>query len=211
MNQQESGSLREALEKLAVEWANMDCRVDLPENAQWGEGCAQGYSNAAADLLRLLAAHPVEPAREPSDAAVEAALVEDQPSWHKIPEDLRSELRLRMHAALEAAYRVDAPRPFLDREAVADAIDRHYDEDVYMPIYPEDGSRCIGSAAADAVMELARPMPTREQIAAGIHKAFDHPNAEACPITSTGWHECGYIAQSNQLADAVMDLLNGES
>lgn len=101
---------------------------------------------------------------EPSDAAVEAALVEDQPSWHKIPEDLRSELRLRMHAALEAAYRVDAPRPFLDREAVADAIDRHYDEDVYMPIYPEDGSRCIGSAAADAVMELARPMPTREQI-----------------------------------------------
>lgn len=51
-------SLRSELERLAREWANMDCRVDLPENASWGEGCAQGYSNAAAGLMRALAAHP---------------------------------------------------------------------------------------------------------------------------------------------------------
>ena len=35
-------------------------------------------------------------------------------------------------------------------ERVADAIDRHHDEDVYLPRYPEDGSRCIDSAAARA-------------------------------------------------------------
>jgi hypothetical protein len=64
--------LRPDLEQLAQRWARMDCRVDLPENAQWGEGVAQGYSNAAADLLRTLAAHPAEPAsdQQPSDAAI---------------------------------------------------------------------------------------------------------------------------------------------
>jgi hypothetical protein len=96
--------LREALEKLATEWANMDCRVDLPENAQWGEGCAQGYSNAAAGLLRLLAAQPEEPARRPSDAALEAAaeaLAQTPVDPQKLLFDSYAQI------ALEAAYRVD--------------------------------------------------------------------------------------------------------
>ena len=37
-------------------------------------------------------------------------------------------------------------------ERVAEAIDRHHDEDVYLPRYPEDGSRCIDSAAARAAV-----------------------------------------------------------
>jgi len=55
-------SLRDALEKLATWWTELDTRCDLPDNAQWGEGVGQGYRNAAADLLRTLAAHPAEPA-----------------------------------------------------------------------------------------------------------------------------------------------------
>ena len=98
----------------------MDCRADLPENASWGEGCAQGYSNAAADLLRTLAKHPAEPtpARQPSDAAVgeawdafsEASETLDQFGLKDGPDPMRT--------ALEAAYSVDAPRPMPTREQV---------------------------------------------------------------------------------------------
>lgn len=42
----------------------------------------------------------------------------------------------------------------MDRRAkIADVIDRHYDEDDYLPVYDADGE-IVSSAAGDAVLKL---------------------------------------------------------
>ena len=142
-------SLRDALEKLAEEWRYKGEFGWGPW--QMGEGPdPEILDEAAGEIRKLLAAHPVEPAecncahgqdgyahsagcpayvhvavrpvkplaptpdRQPSDAAVEAALdkLEEQGviEWDHV------------RAALEAAYRVDVPRPQVTREQIRKAL-----------------------------------------------------------------------------------------
>lgn len=95
---------------------------------------------------------------------------------------------------LQAAYRVDAPRALLDREAVHQAIA----DNVWPTV---DGVEII--EAVPAVMELARPMPTREQIAQVLH---DQNQVHAWG-TNRCDDACGIAYY--QRADAVLALLNG--
>ena len=193
--------LREALEKLvALKDGPRDDTYRAEKDATW---------QAARDAL---AAEPV-PDRRPSDAAVEAALIEDQPSWHKMPEDVRSDLRLRTREMLEAAYRVDAPRtevvvdhrpgetchvatsvdpatgwprPLLDREAVTRIINEARALPATWPSTP----------STDAVMELARPMPTQAELTDWLRDIFV---TDADPEGTT-W---------DTAAELLLALLNG--
>jgi hypothetical protein len=49
----------------------------------------------------------------------------------------------------------DAVLPIMlpSRAAVAEVIDQHYEEDVYLPVYTADGE-LVSSAAGDAVLDL---------------------------------------------------------
>ena len=82
--------LRDALERLAKSWFRLDCRVDLPENAQWGEGVAQGYANAAADLLRTVREHPAEPV----GVSDEAVAITDE--MRKESQDVKDHLKEKL-------------------------------------------------------------------------------------------------------------------
>lgn len=174
-------------------------------------GYENGYPVQAlpkAELLGLLAAHPAEPApdRQPSDAAVEAAakasyeVLASVWRWLDLSDSEKNMRRQRARAALVAAYRVDAPRPLLDREATTRAIEAassrndHIIGRTYVEAYAD--------VFADAVMELARPMPTREQIATAIDPvAFDaHKSDES-------YDNRRKLALSD--AAAVLALLNG--
>ena len=102
----------------------------------------------------------------PSDAAVEAAEQETD-SWPEdagfpwLPEGGRESA---IRGILRAAYRVDAPRPLLDREAV---------EDLWPLIGDDEGERDFRNDLIDAVMELARPMPTRAELLDWVREIFD--------------------------------------
>ena len=78
---------------------------------------------------------------------------------------------------MELATTVPTSRPALDPRAVAEAIDSHHDEDSYLPWYDADGE-IVSSAAADAVMELAVPVPTREQIAEALERELRRQGAD---------------------------------
>lgn len=120
-------SLREALGKLADDWDALNCS----QAAAWSrqtkdqvEGMAQ---MCAGDLRAALEDHPAEPApdRESPDAAVEALTASMFESVHEMDWSMaegvvRAQWLKRGRAALEAAYRVDAPRP---QEPTADAVD----------------------------------------------------------------------------------------
>lgn len=133
-------------------------------------------------------------ARQPSDAAVEAAAQQYWQAGVDANTGGSGSKRDWMRAALEAAYRVDAPRPLLDREAVHQAIA----DNVWPTV---DGVEII--EAVPAVMELARPMPTREQIAQVLH---DQNQVHAWD-TNRCDDACGIAYY--QRADAVLALLNG--
>jgi hypothetical protein len=94
-------------------------------------------------------------------------------------------------------------RPLLDREAVENAIAEASNPDEADLIL---GRKYVGGwadAFADAVMKLARPMPTREQIAISTHERTE----------VHGWlsGDCSGSCQDHHLgnADAVLALLNG--
>lgn len=94
-----------------------------------------------------------------------------------------------MRAALEAAAPLLGPRPLLDEKAVARAI---------------TNATGHASVAITGVMELARPMPTREEISSAL---MDSGVAQYVRHEAPGhtWVE-GY---AQVLADAVLALLNG--
>lgn len=152
--------------------------------------------------------HQAFPVREPAPVQVEitdeAASAADQA--------VRGELRERGlagdvgRAALEAAAPLLGPQPLLDREEIVAAVHRA----------SHNGHPCITSgvcprlknagAYADSVMEMARPMPTREQIAAAMWDAeqldYNRPRS---------WSEA-HPSQATVIlgrADAVLALLNG--
>lgn len=143
----------------------------------------------------LLAAHPVEPAgpvirctmpgcsslgQEITLAHTHSVQVEitdevlavaAQASYNKIPhvypwsdltENERSPHWERARAALEAAAPLLGPRPMLDRRQIEDSFIRAEHKGVSLLDAWEAGH------LADAVMEMARPMPTREQLYATL-------------------------------------------
>lgn len=171
--------LRDALERLAKSWFRIDCRVDLPENAQWGEGVAQGYANAAADLLRTVREHPAEPVGV-SDEAVAItdemrkagfeALAADG-HWHK-PDSggvWRANYTRAVDLVLEAVWPLlgTRPQPTLDRRAVHAAIVDELDGEGVV-------SYGLAPKLTDRVMDAVHPLPTREQIAEALHHD-NHP------------------------------------
>lgn len=100
--------------------------------------------------------------------------------------------------ALEAAAPLLGPRPLLDRDAVQDAITGKV-----FTMMGDSDPVCGTMAATDAVMELARPMPTREQVAAAVHKHF-------CVTPGEPTHEPDEIDYDK--ADEILEiwaLLNG--
>lgn len=103
----------------------------------------------------------------------------------------------------------DAERPLLDRGALVKAIADEFND------YPEglsfltalDGgilpTSQVAALAAGAVMPLARPLPTREQVAAALHNSqMIHKRGDDCPPA------CDTFLRP---ADAVLALLNGSA
>jgi len=155
-----------------------------------------------AELLGMLAAHPAEPAPVVTDEAVEAAasVVAEAASrhWESYSDEVRASLahtwEARAREALEAAAPLLGPRPLLDREAVAKRLAGiiHDRQDQMIDGHIEDDA----DALADAVMELARPMPTREQIEAVVRKTiFAHFGTFTGAVTA--------------ITDDLVALLNG--
>lgn len=139
------------------------------------------------------------------DAAVEAAakasyeVLASVWGWQDLSDSEKNMRRQRARAALVAAYlvdRVDALRPLLDREATTRAIEAassrndHIIGRTYVEAYAD--------VFADAVMELARPMPTRKEIEEAISDELDGEG-----VVSYGL--------APKLTARVMDLLNSES
>jgi len=129
---------------------------------------------------------PADPVRQPSDAALETATEAASAAWNGGP-------RAAIRAAVEAAYRVDASRPLLDRGAVR-AIFNAHNTGRHVPSTMEavHGYRAV---LTDAVMELARPVPTREQIEGEVRRVW---NNQKFPDEIT-----------NDIVNALLALLNG--
>jgi hypothetical protein len=125
------------------------------------------------------------------DAAVEAgALAYDD--WI----DSTGSVEVSIRAALVAARPLLGPWPLLDREAVREAACAALAEDLVGTLALVRLQMTAGPKIADAVMELARPMPTREQIAETL--------VGIVPDTNEG------INLRLVIADALLALLNGE-
>lgn len=108
----------------------------------------------------------------PDEAVDKATGVYGGPSW-------------KMRAALEAAAPLLSARPLLDRAAVDAALIANADSI---------------NRQGDAVLGLARPMPTREEIAKAIHDVV-HPNCQSPHVIYADDVE-------GDAADAVLALLS---
>jgi hypothetical protein len=135
---------------------------------------------------------------EPSDAAVEAGANELYERLFHLGITM-TEAESAACAALEAAYRVDVPKPLLDRNAVSRDLTEVVDRSM------ETGALPL-SELVDAMMELARPMPTREQIAEAVYLSESAANAHR-PAWSAA--APGVRALFYDIADSVLALLNG--
>lgn len=179
-------------------------------------------------IRELLAAHPAEPAPVVTDAVTfQAMRAFDGKAGYSKLERLRAALEAAapllgpqpqvgvvhvQHADAEEYARifnlgfaeaveqyVDGSRSLLNREAVRDAIADELDGEGVV-------SYGLAPKLTGRVMELARPIPTREQI--------------ACRLDGAAFVEDGYHATAGakrrrdyalEKADAVLALLNGES
>jgi hypothetical protein len=163
-------------------------------------------------IRNALAAHPVEPAPVVTDEAVDKALdvvmddghngLDCRPERH-LGDTVRAALEaaapllgLRpylgvvhvQHADTEEYARIfnlgfaeaveqytdDAPRPLLDRQALNFALRR-------VSLIDKPPAQ-IDDDLADAVMELARPMPTQAQVEEAVTKAWAAPDASLTMI-----------------------------
>jgi hypothetical protein len=140
-------SLREALERICDDYSAIDIEMLRDLLAAYPvvpasdclHVCEHLYESECTDQPRPCRTReeldrdlgPIEPTmdRQPSDAAVEAAargmldaVVSDDPeayqSWDEMSQEARDLSLVAGRAALVAAYRVDAPRPSIDRVAV---------------------------------------------------------------------------------------------
>lgn len=178
------GGLREALEK--HRFCSHHRRV---------QGCP--YCDCDEEVKRILAAHPAAPAvplPDNGDAFARGAAAEHAAGHLGIPLEGCAECR-----TARPAVPLPVDRPVLDREAARKAI--------YTSLFGKaEGTYDNIEIAIDAVMELARPMPTREQLAICLH-SFDGFAIE----TAEQWSDCNPERQGAFLyqAAAVLALLNG--
>lgn len=186
-----SGNLRDALLKLTG---------DLVARAEKGEPHLF-LTVPLRDLEALLAAHPAVPAPVVTDEAVEAAASayweserhSDELHWPElIRRDPDEATAYRDHARLhlEAAAPLLGPRPLLDQQAVANVI--------YAAVRAQAGpaiASLVGTEALSSLMELARPMPTRNRIAGYLR--------DSAQTLDKGeeWH----------LADGLLTLIGGDA
>jgi hypothetical protein len=143
---------------------------------------------------------PVPAQVEITDKAVEAVAkklyrlsfgVTDTPWGHPKHESIRKRYRESARRLLAAALPYLVPRPLLDREAVqASARDLIYD-------------RTTLTGHVDAVMELARPMPTEKQVKDVVLRHSLTSN-RAYSLYELRLHH-------DELTAAVLSLLGGES
>lgn len=146
MNEQ---SLRRALEALAADYATID----------------------AEQITDLLAAHPAEPAPVVTDEAVQDLHAGVVTQFRRHGQYTLADAR----AALEAAAPLLGPRALLDRGAALSAMIAHIYEDGDTAVVRQglpSQEWTLLSLAADAVMELARPMPTQAQLADWLRETF---------------------------------------
>ena len=177
------------VEESGEDWHGFDHQRDAFE-----EGWATGYKTAEVDMnVDLEAAAPLLGPR-PQVGVV-----------HVQHADAEEYARIFNLGFAEAAEQyADGSRPLLDREALREALDTctcssRPGPDGQMllqprPPCPRDGDT---HARVDAVMELARPMPTREQIEEVIGDELDGEGVQPYP---------SLVAK---LARRVTDLLNG--
>lgn len=177
--------LREALQALAADWRSQPADPDSTGMTV--------MRHCGAQIARALDEHPVEPAAacpclqdesgievkpgcpehdprpapvqvEITDAAVGAA----RTAYSKACRDIPSDGPARFRAALEAAAPLLGPRPLLDRETVRERIWRSLAGTGLGGIFRDE----LAEAQADAVMELARPMPTEAGIVGVLHRSI---------------------------------------
>lgn len=216
-------SLRAALEKLLTEF-----RKEYPKRAPaWAYVTMLGM---LADLLAAHPAEPApvvtdEAVRDWSDEAF--AVLAEATGLSTFVDGLEQNagmcddsglLYLRGVASrLGGLASLLGSRPLLDREAATkhlyallrdaeqrdrDALDKLGWVGSVMPGVPEDKLRTHCAALVDAVIEMARPMPTQEQIAEAI-------TARALVEDESFGPAPGTVEHSRALAAAVLALLNG--
>lgn len=192
-----------------------DARQDLASEASAGDLLAWlneavkamgggGHDDARLGLvtdggqgLGTCSTQPAEPARVVTDEAVEAACERMCGSdvWQRMHASEQESKRAWMRFALEAATPLLVPRPLLDREAVRRALVRSdYNPDAALPDAHWVHAQQV-RGLADAVMELARPMPTDVQIHEAIDSALDSHAYDNVPIA--------------KITVALLALLNG--
>jgi len=190
-------SLREALEQICDDYSAIDVEM----------------------LRETLAAHPAEPAPVVTGEAVVAA---DRAFWeHPASHGQNTAARHRaIRASLEAAAPLLGPRPLLDREearvVAREAITAEvnsWPDDAGLPYFPADlhpatTMQRLANPAVDAVMGLARPMPTREQIGSAVHDAIHRFGSEQCLLPRAGETSNCY-QRTMRTADAALAVVNG--
>jgi hypothetical protein len=191
-----------------------------------------GWAVSNEFLLGLLAAHPAEPAPVVTDEAVEVVAAEFM-ARYKGTRNADVFALTGARVALEAAAPLLSPRPQVgvvhvqhaDAEEYARIFNLGFAEAVEQykgsPLLDREAVRRIFVDAinayvlggvptyyahVDAVMELARPMPTREALGILLH-SFDGFAIE----TGEQWSECNEDRQGAFLYQAatVLALLNG--
>lgn len=135
-----------------------------------------------------------------TDEATEAAAhslrqFDAEGQWEPGELGLLAAYRDAARGALEAGVPLLAPQSVVDREALS------------LRLQAARGHRWDHETTVDAVMELARPMPTQKQIA---RAQYDQDVADGNQ-TPNPWGIAGDIIQGAYLhsADAVLALING--
>jgi hypothetical protein len=147
-------------------------------------------------------------------------------NWNeRLDDDDRAEYRRLARAALTAAGQMSGllagaagsgvgsraeavgPRPLLDREAVKQALLAVWLREAEAKTVDSPEGHC--DRLAGAVLALARPMPTRETLAAAVDpEAFDETRQRSAqPAAVVQWAARQHMAYS--AADAVLVLMNG--
>lgn len=156
----------------------------------------------AAGLISAFVAKQPAPARVEitDEAAMAAARVLGGPNPPAMHVEAARE-------ALEAALPLLGPRPLLDREAVRTELIQFGIDLKMEDLHPEVGASEMVDRRVDAVLRLARPMPTREEIA---RAQYNQDVAESRQVPND-WDNAGDIVRGAYLnaADAVLALLNG--
>lgn len=185
------------------------------DSARWCETCKKWGDHHSDRHAEMAPVSTDIPDRQPSDAAVEAGVRAAFERKYGLGWDAKwidearrarakAEIRADVTPALEAAYlvdRVDAPRLLLDRTALTAVLRRKLELQKDFPTFIAEAAE----ETADAVMEMARPMPTREQIAEALHDHWSDTHT-----WRRGCREDVCIAIFLDRADAVLDLLNGD-